>query len=450
MKACSAVLTTVLLAVVVSACGDSTGPSKGGFWSEASGRYRLTYMSGAQPPWRYVAPGSAISTDVDSVMLRLHPDGNYAIDFYLRAVHTQPTYKGYWASTDGALTFLPLGKGSMTMGSLNGDKATISTVSALMPGLSLPNGTQTDFEFHRAGNDREITDSFIKARLLTGDTFGAIAVTADNTVLALAAAQHHLIRAAMPFRMPPPITDMDAAPTDMILAPDGTAMFMAELADGIGIYDIVTGQPTGRIRLSGAVKRIRANGSGLFATVGYQYGTDSVFRIDPATHMVATRALAPKYSTGLAVTEDGMRVYVGSSYGTVEEFDGATLDSLRTLAIPTTGGALTLSADGRTIYISHNDFVTSGLEAWDLATNTMTLHISVPGDIFDIARQPGTGQIYVSRGTYNGIGSVYRINPADPADESVIVTRGQPQRIAFTAEGNPVVANAKGWIDVLQ
>ena len=448
VRICPALFALLVAAGITAACGDGTGPSGGDgsdVWAAASGRYRLTYMSGAQPPWRYVDPGSSIGTDVDSVMLRLHPDGNYDITFYLHGVTNRPTYNGYWSPTDTRLTFLPKGKGSLTTGSFTDDKASISPVAPLMPGLAFPNGPTTAFEFERAGKDTHVVDSFIQARLLADIGFTGVAVTADGMIVAVASVEKAFVRATLPFQMPPPVTDGGGQPLDIALAAGDAVAFVAEGGAGeLGIFDVATGQRTGTVTIRRDVIRVLAGGNAIFALTNDEFGRDSLFRIDAVSHEVTARVSVQ--AGAIAVSDDGSRVYAGSGAG-VQELDGATLDSLRTLSIPATGRAMALSQNGATLYIGPNG---NAIEAWDLATVTRTLRISVTGGIYDIARQPGTGQLYVSRSQNTGAGSVYRINLADPADESEYNTGGLPRRIAFTSSGNPVVANDFGWIDVLR
>lgn len=441
----------VFLCSLSAACSDGTGPSDGanhGTWSEASGRYRLTYMSGAQPPWRYVDPGGSISADVDSAMMRLHPDGRYEMAFYLSAGTARPTFRGYWSPTGSHLTFmyLPHGKGGMTTGEASDDELTINPVPPLMPGIQFPNGSQTEFDFKRAGSDREAVDSFVQSRLLAGLELTGVTVSASDMVLAVAPAERKLIRSSLPFEMPAPAADGGAQPLDIAIAQGGTEAFVAE-GDGseLGIYDVATGTRTGSVKLRATVLRVLARGNAIFALTGDPFGVDSLFRVDATTHAVT--AGASVWADAIAVSEDGARVYAGSGAAGVQEFDGATLDSLRTFDIPASGGAMALSQDGATLYVGHDG---NSVQAWDLATATQTLDIPIAGDIYDLARRPHTEELYVSRSQATGAGSVYRINPMDPSDQSEYNTGGLPRRIAFTSAGTPLVANGFGWIDMLR
>lgn len=136
------------LCAMVIACGDGTGPSDDG-----TGRYRLEYMSGAQPPWRYVDGGGAIGDDVDSVMLRMTHADEFSIIFYLHVSTLKPTWRGTWTRSGSELEFLPTAHGSTpTTGTLDGSKLTINEVSRIMPGIVFPNGYETAFEFKRVGD----------------------------------------------------------------------------------------------------------------------------------------------------------------------------------------------------------------------------------------------------------------------------------------------------------
>lgn len=442
---------TLLIPGLVAGCGDETGPSGNtgtNAWSGSSGRFRLEYMSGAQPPWRYVDPGGSIGTDVDSVMLHLHPDGRYAIEFYLQSVTARPTYNGYWAPSGGQLTFLPLphGKGgSLTTGQVNGNTLTISTVGHLMPGLAFPNGAGTAFQFKHAGHDTEVVDSFVQARLLEGSDLTGAAVAAGDVVLSVSPGARELIRSGANFQMPVGSSDGGAQPRQVVVAGDGRTAYVSEGDAGqLGIVDVATGTTTGTVPLRGTVVRIVTRPGAIFALTGSYFGIDTLYRVDPATHSVTARVSVQ--ADAMAVSDDGSRVYVGSGTAGVQEFDGTTLDSLRTFAIPASA-AMALSEDGATLYVGHDG---RAVEGWDLATATRTMSIPVAGDIYEIARQPGTGELYVSRAQATGGGSVYRINPADPTDQAQYNTGGLPRYIAFTASGNAVVANAFGWIDILR
>lgn len=135
------------LCAMVVACGDGTGPS-----ADGTGRYRLEYMTGAQPPWRYVDGGGAIGDDVDSVMLRMTHAQEFSIVFYLHVSTLKPTWRGTWRASGSSVEFLPTARGSTpTTGSLDGSKLAINEVSRIMPGIVLPNGFETAFEFKRVG-----------------------------------------------------------------------------------------------------------------------------------------------------------------------------------------------------------------------------------------------------------------------------------------------------------
>jgi hypothetical protein len=137
----------IALCALMVACGDGTGPSDDG-----TGRYRLDYMTGAQPPWRYVDGGGAIGDDVDSVMLRMTHAQEFSIIFYLHVSTLTPTWHGTWTLDGSTLQFVPTARGSSpTSGVLDGSKLTINEVSRIMPGIVFPNGYQTAFEFKLVG-----------------------------------------------------------------------------------------------------------------------------------------------------------------------------------------------------------------------------------------------------------------------------------------------------------
>jgi hypothetical protein len=440
----------LLVTALAAGCGDGTGPSDGaeGIWSAASGRYRLVYMSGAQPPWRYVDPAGSISSDVDSAMMYLHPDGRYTMEFYLSPSMARPTFRGYWSPDGGQLAFLylPHGKGGLTSGAASAHELTISPVSPLMPGIEFPNGYQTDFDFKRVGNDREVVDSFVQNRLLTGLTLTGVVMSDDDMVLAVAPLERKLVRSRVPFQVPAASSPAGAQALDIAIAPGGTEAFLANGDAGeVGIYAVATGARTGSVKLPGIVLRVWSGGSAIFALTFQPPTVDSLLRIDAVTHAVTARVAI--HGGSVAVSNDGSRVYAGADTGGIQELDGATLEPLRVLDIPATGGVMALSEDAATLFIGRDG---DKIEGWDLATGMQTLNVAVTGDIHDIASQPGTGMLYVSREQFTGGGSVYRINPLDPADVSVYNTGGLPSRIAFTASGAPLVANGFGWIDMLR
>ena len=441
------VLAAVTAAALAAACSDGTGPSDSGgaFWGAASGWYTLVHMTGGPPPYRYLDPANRIGTDLDSLNLRLSPDGTYLITLYPHGITARPTFHGYWSPTDSLLTLLSLDGGTITNGSADRGEVTIHNVGALMPGfefgggLGTGPGVPTDFDLEREGSDNGTVAGLDESRLLVGKALVGLAVSPEGAVVATAPGDHRFVHASLPFRHPAPVSDAGENPMDVAFGPgNGLAYVTESIAGALGVYDVASGARVAGIAIPGSPLRVRAGGGALFVTTSN--GADSIFRVDPATRQITARAVAP-VPNALAVSDDGTRIYVGGGNGSVLEYDAA-LTLLRSLAIPASGNALALSADGGTIYITHG----TGVEAWSLGTGTLTAAFQVPPDVFDIALQPVTGTIFVSQGG----GGVYRLNPAQPTDVVRYEAGGKPRRIGFTAAGNAVVANEGGWIDVLR
>jgi hypothetical protein len=76
----------------------------------------------------------------------------FSIVFYLHVSTLKPTWRGTWAASGSSVEFLSTARGSTpTTGSLDGSKLAINEVSRIMPGIVLPNGFETAFEFKRVG-----------------------------------------------------------------------------------------------------------------------------------------------------------------------------------------------------------------------------------------------------------------------------------------------------------
>jgi DNA-binding beta-propeller fold protein YncE len=435
-------------------CGDGAGPDTDGtgqFWDAGTGRYLMVHMTGGSPPYRYIDPANGVGTDLDSLTLELRVDGRYRIVVFPHGVTNRPTYHGYWAASGADLGLASLDpNGTHTTGTI-GAQVQIANVQALMPdleffGIGTGPGVPIAIDFERT-RDEPIELDYARSRLITGDGVAALAVGPDGTVLAIGSELPYLFHAAMPFTLPAARWVLANDLRDVAVAPDGGTAFLVHDGSSIIFYDLATATSVGSVSFPGQPIRVRQAGGRLFATVGVPAAPDSVYRVDPVTRAIVARAELPFAAQGLAVSDDGSKVYVGGG-NALAVYDGATLTLIGVLPIAATASGIALSADGGTVYVSHAG---SSIDVWDLATATQTATFAVPGTIVDIERQPGTGYVFASSSPWPGTsgGSVYRVNPANPSDSRTYLTDGVPGRIAFSLSGSALVANQRGWVDEL-
>jgi YVTN family beta-propeller protein len=130
--------------------------------------------------------------------------------------------------------------------------------------------------------------------------------------------------------------------------------------------------------------------------------------------------------------------------GEVRVYDRRTNALVRTLA---TGGrpqGLAFSPDGSELYVADEQ---GGLQFWDVTSGTRltTLALATAG-AFDVAVQPGTGRPFVT--TLQG--TVHAVDPGTRTEDEAFALGGSPRRIAFRANGDAIVANETGWVDVIR
>jgi DNA-binding beta-propeller fold protein YncE len=149
---------------------------------------------------------------------------------------------------------------------------------------------------------------------------------------------------------------------------------------------------------------------------------------------------------GMAISADGTTLYVSSTSGGVYRVDAATGQVLASASTGGKGQELVLSphSTGKPtdIYIANESGWVDVLDATTLAQKQRVTALGA----FGMALSPDGTRLFVSAPAY---GLVYVFRRSDMAGVITHNVGGMPRRIAFTADGNALVANEGNWVDVI-
>ena len=175
------------------------------------------------------------------------------------------------------------------------------------------------------------------------------------------------------------------APTGIVTTPDGRLAYVTENGGRLAVIDTGTNQLVSNDPLqfgdevvAGTLVLSRDGSHGYMA--GYTsrngvFGRSVVAAFDPANNTISNLVPLPQ-SAGIAVSPDGSSVYVAqdtssglTESGTILVLDAGTLQVVRQIALAVRPGSLSVTAEGRTLYML-NTF-NNRLSALDLATETV-------------------------------------------------------------------------------
>lgn len=176
---------------------------------------------------------------------------------------------------------------------------------------------------------------------------------------------------------------------------------------------------------------------------------DSLYAIRLATKSIIARFYHAGTANGFVIAGDTL-LYV-SIGNEVVEIDLRTRAVERAFAVGGSPGELALSSDGMELYIINS---IGYVQFWDLRTGAQIgSNLGLAQTAKGIARRPGSDRLYVT--TYQlGDGRLGRVQIIDPVSRTIVYTavvNGFPQRVAFTADGTiGVVPNEGGWVDFIK
>ena len=227
-------------------------------------------------------------------------------------------------------------------------------------------------------------------------------------------------------------------------APSGGTAFVANhFGQSIGEIDLATNRLVAIIPIVGdpLTVVVSPDGSRVYAT----NNGSSLFAIDPATRSVIRTITVSRTPYGMAFHPTQPILYVGGRDG-----QAVTLIDTRTDAVigeMLVGGRphnLVVSPDGTELYVANE---AGSLDVFSLTTNLRTHSLQI-GPAHGMAMSPDGAQLYVSMPS---AGMVVVIDRVTKRSVQVILTRGRPRKVAFSARGNiALITNEGGWVDIVR
>ncbi len=278
------------------------------------------------------------------------------------------------------------------------------------------------------------------ARIALTDRLSGVAVSVGDDIYALKA------DAGVAVRLDPATWQAGVGipvgfqPTAVTFNSTGTRTYVTnQFSQDVSVLDPATDTELGRLSLPADpyVSLVTPGDSILYVTsnIGRVYGI-----------RLATGAIRDSIA-GLAnaLAARDTLLYVSVLDGRVVEYNLRTLTVGRTL---TTGGrpqGIAISPNGAELYVADEN---GGLQFWNLASGARLDILPLPaGGPFGLAQQPGTGLLFVT-GTFGG--TVYIVDPVTRTLVRTLPVGGVTRRIAFRANGDGVVTNESGWVDVIR
>jgi len=312
-------------------------------------------------------------------------------------------------SAAGVLTFAGLGTADIvTEGGYRSDTTVVLALVARIPLADRPFGVAVS-----------VTDAIYVARVDAG-----VVARIDPTTW-----------------QPGPTVPVGLVPTDVTFNAAGTRAYVTnQFSQDVSVIDATTDTELGRIPVPGDawVSRVAPGDSVLYVStnLGRIYGI-----------RLATGAIRDSLTPGLVngiVTRDTL-LYASVLDGSVVEYNLRTRAVGRTFTGGGRAQGIVISPDGAELYVADEN---GSLRFWDLASGTQITSLALPaGGPFGVAQQPGTGLLFVT-GVFQG--TVYVVDPAARTLRRTLPLGGTTRRIAFRTNGDGVVTNENGWVDVLR
>jgi len=236
------------------------------------------------------------------------------------------------------------------------------------------------------------------------------------------------------------------APTRVILAPaGGRAWVTNQFTRDVAVVDLTWRNRVGSIAMEG-----NALGAALAPDGRTLYVTTNLDRLcvcaltDTGGRIVRSTAL-PLVSTEIAVHPAGNRVFVPTwKAGVILEFDARTLAVTHRYEVGGRPLGVALSQDGLRLYSGNED---GWLDLIHLPTGKVTRrNLQTPVD--EVALTPDQSGLYASLRT---AGRIVMLDAYALRSVGTLETGGLPRHIAFNALGTAgIIANEAGWVDVVR
>jgi YVTN family beta-propeller protein len=227
---------------------------------------------------------------------------------------------------------------------------------------------------------------------------------------------------------------------------DGTgtrAYVSIQYCDRIAVIDAATHTPVEFLSVPGNPFPVILSRNG--RTLYFTTNEDRLYGLCLATQRIVAALPLPATSHHLALDPTGARLYVSTrAGGTVLEVDTTHHRVTRTFNLGGQPQGLAVSRDGLALYVANEHH---GLDVVCLPTGRRVgpLNLGAPG--IALALSPDEREVYVA---LVSAGAVAVLDRATLKLRATLPTGGRPRCMAFDGSGRVlVIANEAGWVDVL-
>jgi len=224
----------------------------------------------------------------------------------------------------------------------------------------------------------------------------------------------------------------------------GTRAYVSiQYCDRIAVIDAVTHAPAEFLSVPGNPFPIllARNGRTLYFTTN----EDRLYGLCLATQRIVAALPLPATSHHLALDPTGARLYVSTrAGGTVLEVDTVHHRVTRTFKLGGQPQGLAVSRDGMTLYVANEHH---GLDVVSLPTGQRIGPLIRGGPAIGLALSPDERELYLAQVS---AGAVAVLDRASLKLRATLPTGGRPRGMAFDKSGRVlVIANEAGWVDVV-
>jgi YVTN family beta-propeller protein len=224
----------------------------------------------------------------------------------------------------------------------------------------------------------------------------------------------------------------------------GTRAYVSnQFCDRIAVIDTTTDSPVEFLSVPGDPFPVilARNGRTLYFTTN----EDRLYGLCLATQRIVAALPLPATSHHLALDPTGARLYVSTrAAGTVIEVETAHHRVTRTFNLGGQPQGLAVSRDGMALYVANEHH---GLDVVCLPTGQRVGPLNLGGPGIGLAVSPDEREVYVA---LVSAGAVAVLDRASLKLRATLPTGGRPRGMAFDRSGRVlVIANEAGWVDVL-